>query len=467
MTDSDNHVNAGNADLQALLDTGNAAAEQGNFEEAAEAFESAVEADPTNARARYNLALAQQNLGDLEGAVATYLRSIQLDPNLIEAYINLGHLYGELGLDEESLEVFQQAIELDAGNDDLFIALGDACREMGLYEDAIQAYRQAEILNPENTLAQDSLRDVRERVVSQAERISELEQQLDRDPSDPDRYAEVIGAYLEAHRYQDALAMTNQMAQLFPDDAGVYETMALVQEALGDNESVVAAWRKVTEIDPEDIDAWEHLGAWLVEQGDFEEAIAAYRKSIDLDPKNASARFNLAETLLEAERYDEAIASYQDLVDGKYGGPNAEELKTDAYIGLAEAQNAAGQYDAALKSCETLLAEFPDESMGLYQKASALDALGRHDEAIDMYIASLENDPLNADTYNDLADTYLSVGDPANAIEMAEMAIALAPELDVAYTTLAQALRAAGREGEAEEAERQGQEVRDLFKESE
>src|SRR5579875_3684883 len=90
-------------DVQAMLDQGIKAADDGDYEAAAEAFEKAIDADPSNARARYNLALAQQNLGDLEGAVATYLRAIQLDPTLIEAYINLGHLYSELGLDEESL----------------------------------------------------------------------------------------------------------------------------------------------------------------------------------------------------------------------------------------------------------------------------------------------------------------------------------------------------------------------------
>jgi tetratricopeptide (TPR) repeat protein len=148
MADPTNQQNVAAPEVQALLDQGYQAAQDGDYETAAEAFETAIEADPTNARARYNLALAQQNLGDLEGAVATYLRAIQLDPTLIEAYINLGHLYGELGLDEESLETFQRAIELDPGNDELFVALGDICREIGFYEDAIQAYRQAEILNP-------------------------------------------------------------------------------------------------------------------------------------------------------------------------------------------------------------------------------------------------------------------------------------------------------------------------------
>lgn len=456
MAETDNTTGA-TVDVQTLIDQGLQAAQDENFEDAAELFGQAVDVDPANARARYNLALAQQNLGDLEGAVATYLRTLQIDPNLIEAYINLGHLYGELGLDEEAVDIFQRAIELDAGNDDLFVALGDAYRELGFFEDSIQAYRQAEILNPDNTAAQDNLRDVRERVRSQAERINEMEQQLDSDPRNIERYAEVIGAYLEAHRYQDALTVTNQMVDLFPEDATVYETMALVQEALGDTDSAAAAWEKMTIIDPDDVDAWEHLGSWRVEQGLMDEAITAYRKAVALDPESPVARFNLAETLLEATEYDEAATLYQSLIAGHATALNSDELKADAYIGLAEAQNGGQHYDTALQTCETLLEDYPDEPMGLYQKATALDGLNRNDEAIDAYIASLENDPLNADTYNDLADTYVKVGDFDNAIEMAEMALALTPEMDIAYTTLAQALRGVGREEEAVEAEKKAQ----------
>jgi len=146
---------------QEWTDRGNTAAQQGDYEAAAEAFEHAVEANPTDARARYNLALAQQYLGDSESAVAGYRRAIDLDPQLIDAYTNLGNLYSELGMHEEALETFRVALEFDPENDELYINLGDAFRLQNLYQDAIQAYRQALILNPDNTLAADNLRDVR------------------------------------------------------------------------------------------------------------------------------------------------------------------------------------------------------------------------------------------------------------------------------------------------------------------
>src|SRR6266702_6529514 len=181
-SDSSNQNGTGlqdiNLDEQKWTDKGNAAAREGDYEAAAEAFQHAVDVNPNDARARYNLALAQQFLDDSESAIAGYRRAIDLDPQLIDAYTNLGNLYSELGLHEEALETFQQALAFDPDNDELYLNVGDSYRFQNLYEDAIQTYRQALILNPDNTLAADNLRDVRERVNAQLRRIMDQERQV-------------------------------------------------------------------------------------------------------------------------------------------------------------------------------------------------------------------------------------------------------------------------------------------------
>src|SRR5256712_10485081 len=207
-----------NLDEQKWTDKGNAAAREGNYEAAAEAFQHAVDANPNDARARYNLALAKQLLDDAEVSIAGYRRAIDLDPQLIEAYINLGNLSSELGLHEEALETYQQALEFAPDNDELYLNVGDSYRTQNLYEDTIQAYRQALILNPENTLAADNLRDVRERVNQQTVRIMSQEKQVDADPLDTTRYSELVSLYLDMHRYDEALSVANQILALDPDD---------------------------------------------------------------------------------------------------------------------------------------------------------------------------------------------------------------------------------------------------------
>ena len=57
-------------DEQTWTDRGNAAVQREDYESAAEAFEHAVEANPGDARARYNLALARQFLGGRGGLQA-------------------------------------------------------------------------------------------------------------------------------------------------------------------------------------------------------------------------------------------------------------------------------------------------------------------------------------------------------------------------------------------------------------
>src|SRR6266516_1931096 len=69
---------ASDPEEQAWTDKGHAAAQRSDFESAVEAFEQAVLISPDDARARYNLALAQQYLGDTELAIAGYRRSIEL-----------------------------------------------------------------------------------------------------------------------------------------------------------------------------------------------------------------------------------------------------------------------------------------------------------------------------------------------------------------------------------------------------
>src|SRR5438874_2419765 len=204
-------LQSGNADEQEWTDKGNAAAQQGDYEGAAEAFEQAVAINPRDARARYNLALAQQYLGDAELAVAGYRRAIDIDPQLVDAYINLGNLYGELGLHEESLETLQQALDLDPENDELYLSVGDVYRTLNMYQDAIQAYRQTLILNPENAVATENLRDARERVNDQLRRLMEQERHVDENPADPARYGELASLYLDMRRYDDALSIANQM----------------------------------------------------------------------------------------------------------------------------------------------------------------------------------------------------------------------------------------------------------------
>lgn len=62
-------------------DWGNALAQGGRFEQAAEHFRAALAADPANAQSLFHLGLAMEGLGRPEDAVGYYQRAMELDPN--------------------------------------------------------------------------------------------------------------------------------------------------------------------------------------------------------------------------------------------------------------------------------------------------------------------------------------------------------------------------------------------------
>src|SRR5436305_513583 len=131
-----------------------------------------------------------------------------------------------------------------------------------------------------NASAAGNLRDVRELVNEQIRRIAAQEKQIDEDPSDTSRYAELVSLYLDVRRYDQALSVANQMLGLDPEERIVYDTLASVYQAIGDPIQAAETYARIVTLSLEDADAREHLGTWRSSDGNREEAMQAYEQSV-------------------------------------------------------------------------------------------------------------------------------------------------------------------------------------------
>jgi tetratricopeptide (TPR) repeat protein len=102
---------------QALLDAGQAAFQQGHFEEAIRLYNKEL---VLSARSPRSAALAYFRLGNVfmaqrkfDRAVADLQQALKLDPNYAEAHNNLGEALGESRQFNRALESFKRAIDLD------------------------------------------------------------------------------------------------------------------------------------------------------------------------------------------------------------------------------------------------------------------------------------------------------------------------------------------------------------------
>lgn len=102
-----------NGKVENLVSCGVAHFNVGKLEEAAAAFQKALDLSPKNADAHFNLACVLAKRGDEEGRAVHLLRSLEADPGQARAYAHLGEALFRLGDPYGAREAWRQALRLD------------------------------------------------------------------------------------------------------------------------------------------------------------------------------------------------------------------------------------------------------------------------------------------------------------------------------------------------------------------
>jgi len=99
-----------------LLRMGILVGSHGNHEEAVALYQRALEENPYNAEAHYNLAVGLGNLDRAQEAIQHYEATVDLNPRHIQALVNLGISYEKSGRRLEAIRMFRKTIEVDPVN---------------------------------------------------------------------------------------------------------------------------------------------------------------------------------------------------------------------------------------------------------------------------------------------------------------------------------------------------------------
>jgi len=134
------------------------AAAAGEFEEAEAFAAAAVEAHPTNAVLRNNLAVLAELGGDLAKAEALVQAARHDEPSLPQLSKNLGDLTYRASKYDEAWEAYQRAIELAPElGDDVYFKLGNIAYKRNERDLAAELWQKALELNPKHELVRANL----------------------------------------------------------------------------------------------------------------------------------------------------------------------------------------------------------------------------------------------------------------------------------------------------------------------
>ena len=253
------------------------ALEAKQYETAAQLFKQAIQADPNDYAAHFQLALAESLLGEQTDAIPEYQKALELKPGLYQAELNLGILLLRLKRPGEAKPHLKAAVDAKPKEYRAQWHLAEALLATGDAVQAEQHYQAAAELDAKSAAAQLGLgrTEARQNRLSEAAEHFRLAAQLD--ASFNDALLELAGLYEQNHQ---------------PDEA-------------------IAIYQKF----PESVAAQERLGELLVESKRFAEAIPYLEKAVTRDPTSANRlalstayRMN-KEPQKSIEQLDKAVAA--------------------------------------------------------------------------------------------------------------------------------------------------------------
>jgi tetratricopeptide (TPR) repeat protein len=122
--------------------------DEGSLHDAARAYGDLLAIDPSHLRARNNLGVLYDQLGNYEAALAEYLAAEELDPDDVRLQCNIAAVQASLGRYRDAEERLGQALHADPQNADARENLGLVYFKKGLYAEAAVELRRATELDP-------------------------------------------------------------------------------------------------------------------------------------------------------------------------------------------------------------------------------------------------------------------------------------------------------------------------------
>ena len=249
--------------------------ESGDYNSAANQYESLTKLDPYAADNHHRLAVSYHFLNRLRDAAAAYLRAIRLNPRDWRSCMNLGLVYMSLGDNNAAVEYCQRAANLNPLAAAAHANLGVAYDARGNTAEAEAAYRKALAIDPTQAgPAMNLARNLQYRGRTQ-EAVTVLEN-LTRSADSASVRRRYGDALASAGRDADALREYRQSLKMEPNHYPAMNALAsllITQYRKGlllddrKRDEAVAMWKQSLQINPDQPKVESQLKAWAPKQG--------------------------------------------------------------------------------------------------------------------------------------------------------------------------------------------------------
>ena len=221
---------------------------------------------------------------------------------------------------------------------------------------------------------------------------------------------------LDEKRYQDAVDNFRNAIAAEPPDYTIHFNLALAYSLLGKDAEAIPEYKKALEMKPDIYQADLNLGISLLRQNQGAQAVPYLTAAVAQKPKEYRPNYYLASALLASGDLPKAEQTFTAAIE-------IDPKSADAELGLAHALAKENKLADAAPHFHKAADANPKYRDDLLELASLYEAQKQPAEAIEIY----RQFPDNVGAQERLGELLLASGQPADAIQHFQAAIAKSP----------------------------------------
>jgi Flp pilus assembly protein TadD len=349
------------------------AIQKNDFTGAEALLKKAIDKDPKNYQAWFDLGFVLNRLGRVEDSIHAYRQSVAAKPEVFETNLNLGLMLVRFNSPEAERYLraatgLKPADHVEEGQASAWLALAHLL-ENTKPEDALAAYRKASELTPKDPEPHLSAGLLQERQKEFSAAEAEYKQVLAVDPHSTEAAIGLTNLYMKSGRLGDAEPLLRRLAIERPEDAGIHLQLGRVLAAQSKKDDAITEIQTALQLAPADSDAQRELADLYSSAGKNDLAENTYRALVTTQPKDPELHRGLGQALLRQKKFPEAQQEFLTALRLKRDSP-------DVYVDLAFAASENKNYELTIRALNgrtRLNSDLP--AICYFLRASAYDHL--------------------------------------------------------------------------------------------
>ncbi len=358
-------------EIEALHGLGILYAQQENFADATQYFESALKLQKNNRVLNLHLANVLKIQGLFEKAADVLTNTLKINPDYIPALNNLGTIYYAQGKLDLAIETYRQVIQKQPEYIDAYYNLGLAETKKNQFADAIKTFQTLLEKSPDHFAARFHLSCVFMQQDNLTDALREFLVIEEAQPFHFETQSNIATCYLKKGALDEAKKHYLKALEISDKDPQILFNLGVINMQQGNVDNSIQYYQKTVQIQPDLFAAHNNLGVAFLAKQHPAFALQHFKEAARLQPENQAIQYTVT-MLSQNQRLLAAPTDYVKSLFDAYADHyephllNALDYKVPAHLyeALLKTRNpAANSLDILDLGCGTGLCGIPFKNL--------------------------------------------------------------------------------------------------------